>query len=134
MHKIIFRLSFIFSLNSCQIHVRSFPANKNVIFSKMIISEYLNLLQHIFDLRIRYNIVFLVTDGVTRFGEISPLWQIVFGHFLRVHLILGKFSNLLRQSIFYGLGKIFIVRNVLTLNNYCSNLVTLLCYFCAKLI
>ena len=44
--------------------------------------------------------------SVTRFGEISPLWQNVksLWSFRKVHLVLGKFSNLLWQFL-TALGK-----------------------------
>ena len=51
-------------------------------------------------------------DGVTRFGEISPLWQKikVFGNFWRVYLAFWKNFNQL-WPIFNALGQMFVVVN-----------------------
>ena len=43
-----------------------------------------------------------VTVSLTRFGDISPLWQNlkVFGNFVRDYFVFGKILNLLREDFF----------------------------------
>ena len=65
--------------------------------------------------------------SVTRFGEISPLWQIVksLWLFLRVYIVLCKNFNILGK-IFNTFGQIYFVVDGKKLDKLSSHLVTLL--------
>ena len=64
---------------------------------------------------------------MTRFGEISSLWQYfkIISQFLRGYFAFGKILNLLWQTLYAFYGPIFIVSNGQILKTLFCHLVTL---------
>ena len=86
-----------------------------------------------------------LTASVTRFGEISPLWQnfttlAKFHHFGKIIIVLGNFQMLYLDSKMlnllwkykFAVGHVFIIVNGQILNKLPSHLVALLTAFSAE--